>query len=259
LRFFTAHIIEIKEPEELTMPYLSVNVDHVATVRQARLGIEPDPVTAAAMAELAGAVGIIAHLREDRRHINDRDIKMLSRTLKTEFHLEMAATDEMQKIALKRNPATVCLVPEKREELTTEGGLNCIGREEELRRYLDPIHEAGIRASLFIDADPEQIEAAHKIGAEFIEIHTGHYADATTHIQAKEEFDKIVKGIQQAKEMGFMVNLGHGLNYTNILPFAKIPGIHEYSIGHSIMSRAILVGIDRAVRDMADIVKTFEE
>jgi len=241
------------------MPYLSVNVDHVATIRQARQGIEPEPVTAAAMAELAGAVGIIAHLREDRRHMNDRDIEMLTNTLNTRLHFEMAATEEMQQIALLRNPATVCLVPEKREELTTEGGLNCIGREQELKDFLAPIHAKGIGSSLFIDADADQLKAAHVIGAEYIEIHTGHYADATSQPEREAEFKKIVAGIELAKELGFKVNLGHGLNYTNILPFGKIKGIHEYSIGHSIMSRAIFVGIDKAVRDMVEIIRTFDE
>ena len=162
------------------MPFLCVNVDHVATIRQARLGIEPDPVTAAAMCELAGAVGIIMHLREDRRHVQDRDIDMISRTIQTDFHFEMAATEEMQQIALRIDPATVCLVPEKREELTTEGGLNCIGQEKRLTEYLAPLHEKGIGSSLFIDADADQIKAAKAIGAEYVEIHTGHFADAPT-------------------------------------------------------------------------------
>lgn len=239
------------------MPVLCVNVDHVATIRQARHGIEPDPVTAAAMCELAGAVGIIMHLREDRRHVQDRDIDMISRTIQTDFHFEMAATDEMQQIALRINPTTVCLVPEKREELTTEGGLNCTEQQKRLTEYIAPLQEKGIGSSLFIDADAAQIKAAKTIGAEYVEIHTGHYADATTRSEKKAEFARIVDGIKMSQDLGLKVNLGHGLNYVNILDFAEVPGIIEYSIGHSIMSRAIYVGIDRAVRDMVEIVRTF--
>lgn len=241
------------------MPLLCVNVDHVATVRQARLGIEPDPVTAAAMCELAGAAGIIMHLREDRRHVQDRDINLISQTIQTDFHFEMAATKEMQQIALRIAPATVCLVPEKREELTTEGGLNCIGQEERLIEYLAPFHEKEIGASLFIDADPAQIKASKAIGAEYVEIHTGHFADAPTRSEQKKELARIIDGIKMSQDLGLKVNLGHGLNYVNILDFAEVPGICEYSIGHSIMSRAIYIGIDRAVRDMVEIIRTFAD
>jgi pyridoxine 5-phosphate synthase len=169
----------------------------------------------------------------------------------------MAATEEMQGIALKVNPEFVCLVPEKRQELTTEGGLNCIGREKELADYLAPLHAKKIRSSLFIDADPEQIEAAKATGSEFIEIHTGHYADAKEIAARNKELTKIIDGIKLAQNIGLKVNLGHGLNYRNILPFKDVPGIREYSIGHSIMARAIYVGLDRAVRDMAKLVQTF--
>ncbi|WP_320175548.1 pyridoxine 5'-phosphate synthase [Maridesulfovibrio sp.] len=241
------------------MPFLCVNVDHVATIRQARLGIEPDPVTAAAMCELAGAVGIIMHLREDRRHVQDRDIELISKTIQTDFHFEMAATEEMQQIALRIDPATVCLVPEKREELTTEGGLNCIGQEKRLTEYLAPLHEKGIGSSLFIDADTDQIKAAKAIGAEYVEIHTGHFADAPTRSEQKAELARIIDGIKMSQDLGLKVNLGHGLNYVNILDFADVPGICEYSIGHSIMSRAIYVGIDRAVRDMVEIIRNFAD
>lgn len=241
------------------MPVLCVNVDHVATLRQARMGIEPEPATAASMAELAGAVGIITHLREDRRHIQDRDVELIRKTCNTRLHFEMAATDEMQKIALQLLPETVCLVPEKREELTTEGGLNCIGREEELKDFLTPLHIQGIRSSLFVDADAAQINAAHAAGAEFIEIHTGHYADAKNINDRKQELEKILSGIKQAHNLGLKVNLGHGLNYRNILAFKNVSGISEYSIGHSIMARAIFVGLDRAVRDMVEIIRTFED
>ncbi|GAB7022697.1 pyridoxine 5'-phosphate synthase [Salidesulfovibrio brasiliensis] len=239
------------------MPVLCVNVDHVATLRQARMGIEPEPVTAAYMAEMAGAVGIIMHLREDRRHVQDRDIELVRKTCNTRLHFEMAATDEMQRIALDVDPETVCLVPEKREELTTEGGLNCVGREQELADFLAPLHEKGVRSSLFIDADKAQIEAAKNIGAEFIEIHTGHYADAKEFGERQVELKKIVEGVAYARELGLKVNLGHGLNYRNILAFRNVPGISEYSIGHSIIARSIYVGLDRAVRDMADLIRTF--
>ncbi|WP_031388420.1 pyridoxine 5'-phosphate synthase [Desulfonatronum thiodismutans] len=239
------------------MPVLVVNVDHVATLRQARMGREPDPVTAAHLAELGGAHGIIVHLREDRRHIQDRDLALLKQTVQTNLHLEMAATNEMHAIALATVPHMVCLVPEKREELTTEGGLNLIGRGQDLRDYLADIHAAGIASSLFIDADPEQIQAAKAIGSEYIEIHTGHYADASSREERKTELKKILHGIQLARDFGLKVNLGHGLNYTNILPFAQTPGIEEYSIGHSIMARAIHVGLGQAVREMADIIRTF--
>lgn len=239
------------------MPVLVVNVDHVATLRQARLGTEPDPVVAAHHAELAGAHGIIVHLREDRRHIQDRDLDLLRQTVQTRLHLEMAATGEMHGIALRTRPHMVCLVPEKRAELTTEGGLNLLGRESELRDYLAELHASGIISSLFIDADPAQISAARDVGAEYIEIHTGHYADARDRSVRAVELRKILDGIDLARQAGLEVNLGHGLNYTNILPFAAVPGIREYSIGHAVMARAIHVGLDRAVRDMVDIIRTF--
>jgi len=239
------------------MPKLAVNVDHIATIRQARLSKEPDPVHAAFLAEIAGANGIIVHLREDRRHIQDRDVKLLKDTIKTKLHLEMAATDEMQKIALEIKPYMVCLVPEKRQELTTEGGLDAASKIEFLKKFLDPIKEAGIKTSLFIDADPKQIEAAKKIDTEYIEIHTGHFADATDDLSSKKELEKILKGIKIAQDLKLKVNLGHGLNYENIWAFSKVPGICEYSIGHSIVARAALVGMERAVKDMVEIIKTF--
>jgi len=241
------------------MPLLSVNVDHVATLRQARLGREPEPVTAAAEAELGGAAGIIVHLREDRRHIQDRDVELLRQTLNTAMHLEMAATSEMQTIALRVKPQSVCLVPEKRQELTTEGGLNCIGREGELSAYLAPLLDADIEASLFIDADPRQIDAAAKTGAQYIEIHTGHYANANTPATIQAELDKILRGIRHAQDLGLKVNLGHGLGYVNVMPFQHVPGICEYSIGHSIMARAVYTGLRQATRDMVDILRTFAD
>ena len=239
------------------MPSLAVNVDHIATIRQARLGTEPDPVTAAHMAELAGAQCIICHLREDRRHIQDRDLELLRATVQTRLNLEMAATEEMQGICLATVPDIICLVPEKREELTTEGGLDAASRVDELTEFLKPILDRGIESSLFIDADPRQIEAAKATGSEYIEIHTGHYADATTREATKAELEKILAGIKYAQELGLKVNLGHGLNYVNILPFAQVPGINEYSIGHSIISRAQYTGIGQAVREMNELVRSF--
>ncbi len=241
------------------MPVLVVNVDHIATIRQARKGLEPDPVTAAHQAEMAGAMGIIVHLREDRRHIQDKDVELLKATLKTNLHFEMAATDEMKTIALKICPYMICLVPEKREELTTEGGLECAGREKFLKDFLAPFHSIGIRSSLFIDSDPLQIEAAAQAGAEYVEIHTGHYADAVNYRDKLKELEKIIQGVGYAQDLGLKVNLGHGLNYQNIYGFSRVSGIREYSIGHSIISRAVLTGMSEAVDTMAGIIHTFVE
>lgn len=241
------------------MPVLVVNVDHVATLRQARLAQEPDPVTAAHLAELGGARGIIVHLREDRRHIQDRDVALLRQMVKTRLHLEMAATPEMGRLAAGILPDMVCLVPEKRRELTTEGGLNVAGRERELADFLAPLHEAHVASSLFIDPDPTQIEAAKATGTQYIEIHTGHYADAKTPADAARELGTILQGIRLARELGLKVNLGHGLNYQNIWAFKQVPGISEYSIGHSIIARAVLTGMVEAVEKMAGIVRTFTD
>lgn len=241
------------------MPILAVNVDHIATLRQARLGQEPEPVTAAHLAELAGASAIIVHLREDRRHIQDRDVALLRQLIKTRLHLEMAATKEMHRLALGIKPDMVCLVPEKRQELTTEGGLNCIGREKELADYLAPLHEEGIGSSLFIDPDAAQIKAASDAGTHYIEIHTGAYADAPTPADRQRELDKVLEGIRLGREAGLKVNLGHGLNYENVWAFSKVSGVSEYSIGHSIVSRAVLTGMTEAVSRMADIVRTFPD
>ncbi|GAB6887217.1 pyridoxine 5'-phosphate synthase [Desulfothermus okinawensis JCM 13304] len=239
------------------MPKLAVNVDHIATIRQARLSKEPDPVHAAFLAEVAGANGIIVHLREDRRHIQDRDVLLLKQTVKTKLHLEMAATEEMQKIALEIRPYMVCLVPEKRQELTTEGGLDAASKIDFLKEFLKPIKEAGIKTSLFIDADEKQIEAAKKIGSQYIEIHTGHFADAKDDLSVRDELKKILKGIKLAQDLKLKVNLGHGLDYENIWAFSKVHGICEYSIGHSIVARAALVGMERAVKEMVEIIRTF--
>jgi pyridoxine 5-phosphate synthase len=208
---------------------------------------------------MSGAHGIIVHLREDRRHIQDRDVSMLRESLKTGLHLEMAATAEMQEIALKTVPNMVCLVPEKREELTTEGGLDCASRVKQLHDFLHPFREKNIKSSLFIDAETQQIDAAAETGAEYIEIHTGHYADAPDAETRSRELEKITSAIRTAQNAGLKVNLGHGLNYHNIQAFAKIPGICEYSIGHSIISRAAMAGIGKAVSDMAEIISGFAD
>jgi pyridoxine 5-phosphate synthase len=237
------------------MAKLAVNVDHVATVRQARMITEPDPITAAALAELAGCHGIIVHLREDRRHIQDRDVELLRRTLKTRLNLEMAAVPEMVRIARRIRPDMSCLVPEKRAELTTEGGLDVAGQQKSIRRAVRDLQQAGILVSLFVDADRDQLQAARDTGAEFVEIHTGHYADAATQKQQDAAFKKIVRGIAFAVSAGLRVNVGHGLNYRNTQRLVPIKEIEEYSIGHSIIARAVLVGMERAVREMLEILQ----
>jgi pyridoxine 5-phosphate synthase len=234
---------------------LGLNVDHVATVRQARGGVEPDPVTAAALGELAGAEGITIHLREDRRHIQDRDLEILRRTVKTKLNLEMAATQEMVRIALRTKPEQVTLVPEKRQELTTEGGLDVILNLKSITDAVKRLRDNGIVVSLFVDPDQEQIKAASKSGADYIEIHTGAYAAALDWPTQKHEIEEIDTAIKLANKVGMGVNAGHGLNYVNIKALTALGGIEEYNIGHSIMARAILVGIDRAVKDMVDLIK----
>jgi len=236
------------------MSKLVVNVDHVATVRQARMITEPDPVTAAALAELAGCHGIIVHLREDRRHIQDRDVEILKQTVQTKLNLEMAAVPEMVRIAARIKPDMSCLVPEKREELTTEGGLDVHGQVENLKGVVEELKSAGIVVSLFVDAGKDQLDASKEVGADYVEIHTGHYSDAVTAEQETAEFEKIKIGIEYADSIGLKVNVGHGLNYMNTQRLVPIKQIQEYSIGHSIIARAIFVGIDQAVREMLDII-----
>jgi pyridoxine 5-phosphate synthase len=235
------------------MARLGVNVDHVATVRQARRGAEPDPVTAAAIAELAGADGITVHLREDRRHILDRDVMLLRRTVQTHLNLEMAATDEMVAIAMKVVPDYVTLVPEKRQELTTEGGLDVVKYKDKLTRQIDLLHQADITVSLFVDPDLEQLKASARIKADYIEIHTGAYSGAKGKQQTA-ELTKIEEAIKAGKKLGLGVNAGHGLNYQNIRPILALGGVEEFNIGHSIIARAVLIGLDRAVREMAELV-----
>jgi pyridoxine 5-phosphate synthase len=237
------------------MAKLGVNIDHVATIRQARGGVEPDPVAAAALAELAGADGITVHLREDRRHIQDRDLTILRKTIKTRLNLEMAATDEMVSIAQQIKPDMCTLVPEKRLELTTEGGLDVRCNMEQLKSAVERLRACGIPVSLFIDADPDQIKAADKVGADFIEIHTGLFAEAADWKSEEKELIRIENGVKLAQKLGLGVNAGHGLNYSNVKRIAAIRGIEEYNIGHSIISRAVMIGLEKAVRDMVDLVR----
>ena len=239
------------------MARLAVNVDHVATLRQARGILEPDPVLAAGIAELAGAEGIICHLREDRRHIHDRDLRLLRDTVKTRLNLEMAAVPEMVRIAGATKPDLVTLVPERREELTTEGGLDVKAKPDHYGKVIGQLKEAGIQISLFLDPDPEQIETGHRIGADVVEIHTGHYAEAKTESEIREHFDRIARAVDQAYSLELGISAGHGLNYVNVKRFKGIAKIEEYSIGHSIVSRAVFVGFERAVREMIELVKDF--
>jgi pyridoxine 5-phosphate synthase len=232
-----------------------VNVDHVATVRQARGTSEPDPVTAAALAELAGADGITIHLREDRRHIQDRDLELLRQTVKTRLNLEMAAVDEIVGIALKIRPDAVTLVPEKRKELTTEGGLNVSLLRQTLKKQIDLLKQGGISVSLFIDPDLEQVKASHRVGADAIEIHTGAYCDAADAATRRAELDKIAAAVKAGNKLGLQVHAGHGLNYINVREVVALGGIREFNIGHSIIARAVLVGLERAVREMATLVR----
>jgi pyridoxine 5-phosphate synthase len=232
-----------------------VNVDHVATVRQARGGKNPDPVTAALLAELAGADGIIIHLREDRRHIQDRDLEILRKVVKTKLNLEMANTEEIVGIALRVKPDMVTLVPERRQELTTEGGLDVRAQQKGLKRNIARLKKAGIQVSLFIDADAGQVKASRAVGADLVEIHTGKYSDAPDEESQRNEFQRIAKAITQARKLGLRVNVGHGLDYRNVAPFTSIPEIEDYSIGHSIIARAILVGLDQAVKEMKERIQ----
>lgn len=238
---------------------LGVNVDHVATLRQARGGKEPDPLHAALEAELGGADGITIHLREDHRHIQPRDVQIIKECIQTRLNLEMAATDEMILFAKKIAPAFCCLVPEHREELTTEGGLNVLKEQEKIYKACNRLIESGILVSLFIDPDLHQIDAAMTCGAKFIEIHTGEYANAKTFAQQQEELQRIVKATEHANEIGLTVNAGHGLNYRNVNAIAAIKGMHELNIGHSIISRAVYVGIQLAVQEMKRLVNFLDK
>jgi pyridoxine 5-phosphate synthase len=240
--------------KEKAVPQLAVNIDHVATLRQARRGKQPDPVAAAVIAELAGADGIIVHLREDRRHIQDHDLELLRKVVKTRLNLEMANTEEILQMALKVKPDRVTFVPERRQELTTEGGLDVQANQRSLQKNIRRLKKAAIQTSLFIDPDPLQVKASKRVGAEFVEIHTGKYCEAPEERSRRKEFERIARAIQQAHRLGLRVNIGHGLDYQNVSSFAQIMGIEDYSIGHSIISRAVLVGLDRAVREMKSLI-----
>ncbi len=232
---------------------LGVNIDHVATVREARQGSSPEPTSAALMAELAGADGIVVHLREDRRHIQDRDVRILREVLQSRLCLEMAATDEMVEIASKTKPDVVSLVPERREELTTEGGLDVLSHLDHLTKVIHALHAAEIPVALFIDPEPKQIKAAQKIAADAIEIHTGRYANTQGALQ-RTHLNDIVESAKLAASLGMRVNAGHGLDYHNVVSIAQIPEIEELNIGHSIISRAVLVGITAAVSEMKSLM-----
>jgi len=228
---------------------LGVNIDHVATLRQSRGTRYPEPIQAALEAELAGADGITLHLREDRRHIQDRDVEMLSDILQTRMNLEMAVTDEMVAIAEHIRPRDCCLVPERRQELTTEGGLDVAGQRERISTACQRLGDAGVRVSLFVDASPSQIEAAADVGAPVVEIHTGHYADAEGS-DREAELERIRRAVQLGHEAGLQVNAGHGLHYHNVTPIAAIPHIRELNIGHAIIAQAVFTGLGNAVREM---------
>ncbi|MFA3762044.1 pyridoxine 5'-phosphate synthase [Yersinia sp. 2544 StPb PI] len=234
---------------------LGVNIDHIATLRNARGTIYPDPVQAAFIAEQAGADGITVHLREDRRHITDRDVRILRQTIQTRMNLEMAVTDEMVDIACELQPHFCCLVPEKRQEVTTEGGLDVAGQLDKMTIAVSRLSEAGILVSLFIDPDMRQIDAAVTVGAPYIEIHTGAYADATTDLVRQAELVRITKAATYAAGKGLKVNAGHGLTYHNVQPIAALPEIHELNIGHAIIGQAVMTGLAAAVTEMKVLMR----
>lgn len=239
------------------MTRLHVNVDHVATLRQQRTTLYPDPVTAAALAELAGAVGVTVHLREDRRHIQRRDVEILRKTVQTILNLEMAATDEMLATALELGPDVCTLVPEKREEQTTEGGLDVVGSESSLSLFVEKLRDAGARVSLFIDPDEEQVRASARVKAQVVELHTGDYCEARGHEQ-EAELERLRRSAEIAADVGLEVAAGHGLSYVDVAPVAAIPQVEELNIGHGIIARAVLVGMERAVREMREAIEKAE-
>jgi pyridoxine 5-phosphate synthase len=237
------------------MARLGVNIDHVATVRQARRASEPDPVHAAVLAELGGAAGITVHLRQDRRHVQDRDLEVLRQTVRTKLNLEMAATQEMLRVALTVKPDQATLVPERREELTTEGGLDVVLNSVQLRPIVKTLAEGGIEVSIFLDPDLEQVKEAHKLDAQAVEINTASWADARDAKQRETALRRIVDAARLGKRLGLLVHAGHGLTYQNVGPIAALSEVSELNIGHSIVSRAVLVGMERAVREMAELLK----
>ncbi len=236
------------------MPRLGVNIDHVATIRQARRTVEPDPVWAAVLAELGGADVITIHLREDRRHIQDRDLRVLRETVRVKLNLEMAATDEMARIACEVRPDQVTLVPEKREEVTTEGGLDVITHRDRVKRCIAQLHQQNIEVSLFIDPNREQVEASRDLGAEAVELHTGGYADAPDAKSRQKELHHLIAAGATAVQADLLLHMGHGLTYINVTDVATIPNVCELNIGHSIVARAVLVGMEQAVREMKRLV-----
>ena len=233
---------------------LGVNIDHVATLRNARGGIEPSVLDAALICEMAGATAITVHLREDRRHIKDDDVLNLKKNLKPKINLEMAATDEMQKIALDVVPYSCCIVPEKRQELTTEGGLDVISKKDKIKELINALHSKGIIVSLFIDPDKNQVKAAADAGSDYIELHAGAFANAFGCEEQDVEFNKLKDAAEYARNLGLKVNAGHGLNYENVSLMNKIEGLCELNIGHSIVSRAIFVGLEMAVKEMIELI-----
>jgi len=233
----------------------SLNIDHFATVRNSRGGQQPDPVTAALIAEQAGADGIVCHLREDRRHINERDVRLLRELIKTKLDLEMAAVDEIVKIACDVGPELATLVPEKRQELTTEGGLNVIDNISRLKDTIEELHNSEIEVSLFVEPELEQIDASAEIHSDFIEIHTGVFANAISEEEQFDELERIRTAVKHAKKLGLGVNAGHGLDYQNIKVFREVPDIDEVSIGHAVIAHAMFVGIERAVKEMIWLLK----
>jgi pyridoxine 5-phosphate synthase len=235
---------------------LGVNIDHVATVRQARRAAEPDPVAAAVLALLGGADGITVHLREDRRHIQDRDVRLLREVVVSRLNLEMAVADEIVTIAGEVKPDEATLVPEKRQELTTEGGLDVVANAAAVRQAVQRLHRAGIEVSLFLDPDLRQIETARLLGVQAVEIHTGRYAGARRGPEQVRELEALRDAAAFAKEQGLHVHMGHGLNYENVVAVARIPGVEELNIGHSIIARAVFVGLERAVREMKEAMRS---
>lgn len=244
----------LKTHRRSPMTKLAINVDHVATIRQARGTSEPDPVTAAAICELAGASGIVVHLREDRRHIQDRDVALLRQTIKTKLNLEMGANKEIIDIALKIKPDLITLVPEKRQELTTEGGLDIVSQQKKIAKVIEQMTKASIPVSIFVDPDPKQLVVAREIGATFVELHTGRYSDSPDEAQRQGEFDLLTAAAEEADRLGLRVCAGHGLDYQNAAAIAAIDVIEELSIGHAIIARSVFTGLDRAVKDMLAII-----
>lgn len=241
------------------MPDLGVNIDHVATLREARKTYEPDPVWAAVAAQLAGADGITLHVREDRRHVNERDLRLLKQTVQVKLNLEMAAEEDITRIALDVRPDWCTLVPEKRQEVTTEGGLDVLGNRDKVKSCMARLQQAGIEVSLFIDPDPSQIEAAAELGAQAVELHTGKYADAKTESEQDAQYDTLDQAGRLALDAGLKLHMGHGLNYRNVRRIVEIPGVSELNIGHSIVARAVFVGFEEAVREMKALVSDLLE